>query len=116
MQYMLLIYSEEGSWDKLTPEQQTQGMEDYNAFGEALRKADAFVGAERLQESGTASTVRVRGDDRQVMDGPFADAKEQLAGYYIVEADNLDTALDWAAKCPGSWHGSVEVRPVFVWQ
>lgn len=116
MQYMLLIYGEEGAWDKMSPEEQAQGMEAYNAFGEALRKADAYVGAERLQETHTASTVKVRDGSREVLDGPYADIKEQLAGYYVVEAKDLDAALEWAAKCPGSWHGSVEVRPVFIWE
>lgn len=115
MQYMLLIYGEEGGWEKMTPAEQEAGMDAYNAFTEALRKADALVGAERLQYTDTASTVRVRGDKREVLDGPYADTKEQLAGYYIVETKDLDGALEWAAKCPGSWHGSVEVRPVFVW-
>lgn len=113
MQYMLMIYAEDGGWEKMSPEQQAEGMAAYTAFGEALEKAGAFVAADRLQNATSASTIKVRGDKREVHDGPYADTKEQFGGFYTVEAKDLDEALEWAAKCPGAHHGIIEVRPVF---
>ena len=114
MQYMLLIYSEEGAWNSLTQEQQQQGLAGYMAYGEALRKAGAYVSADRLRDTPDATTVTIVNGKTQVMDGPFADTKEALGGYYLIEAKNLDEAISWAARCPGAFHGKVEVRPVWA--
>jgi hypothetical protein len=111
---MLLIYSVEGSWAKMPEEQQKAGMAAYTAYGEALRKAGVYVGSDRLQDAKNATTVSVANGKTQVIDGPFADAKEQLGGYYTVDVANLDDAISWAARCPGASHGKVEVRPVFA--
>lgn len=111
MQYLLLIYSREGVWPAMTPEQQQQGMAAYMAFSEALEQAGALKGSHRLQPSTTATTVRVADGKTHVQDGPYADTKEQLGGYYLIEAADLDAALAWAARCPGAAHGIVEVRP-----
>ncbi len=113
MQYLLMIYSQEGVWNTFTPQQQEQGMAAYTAYGEALRKAGALVNANRLRDTPDATTVTVVNGKTQVMDGPFADTKEQLGGYYLIEAKNLDEAISWAARCPGASHGKVEVRPVW---
>jgi hypothetical protein len=72
------------------------------------------VGSNRLRPTGTATTVKVANGKTQVLDGPFADSKEQLGGYYLIEAKDLDAALGWAAKCPGAGHGSVEVRAIWA--
>jgi hypothetical protein len=110
MHYMLLIYGDESGLATATPEQMGQMMGAYQAFTEALVGAGALVHADRLQPVANATTVR----GSNVHDGPFAETKEQLGGYYLVEAPDLDAALGWAKKCPGSINGSVEVRPVFA--
>ena len=114
MQYMLLLYSDEKAWNTFSPAEQQAGLAQYMAYGEALRKAGVYVGSDRLKPIGDATTVTVASGKTQVMDGPFADTKEQLGGYYIIDVKNLDDAISWAARCPGASHGHVEVRP--VWQ
>jgi hypothetical protein len=113
MKYMLMIYSSEGGWSCMTPAQQQQGMAAYNAYAEALEKAGAVVASHRLQPVASATTVRVVNGKSQVLNGPYADSKEQLGGYFLIEAPDLDAALSWAARCPGASHGIVEVRPVW---
>ena len=113
MQYLLLLYANEGGWDQMTKAQQEQGMAAYMAYTQALRKEGALVGSNRLQPVSAATTVRVADGKSQVLDGPYADSKEQLGGYYLIEAPDLDAALAWAARCPGASHGIVEVRPVW---
>ncbi len=113
MQYLLLLYSDSSGWSQMTPAQQQQGMAAYTAYTEALRKAGALVGSNRLRNSDTATTVRVTDGKSQVLNGPFSDTKEQLGGYYLIEAPDLDAALSWAARCPGASHGAIEVRPVW---
>jgi hypothetical protein len=88
-------------------------MAAYIAYGEALKKAGALVNSNRLKPISAATTVRVANGKQQVLDGPYADSKEQLGGYYLIEAADLDAAIAWAARCPGSGHGTVEVRPVW---
>jgi len=114
MQYLLMLHLDESAWPKMTPEQQQQGMAAYKAYTEALMNAGALVGANRLQPSSTATRVRVADGKPVVQDGPFAETKEQVAGYYLIEAPDLDAALKWAARCPASGHGVVEVRPVWA--
>ncbi len=114
MQYLLMLYSEEGQWSKMTKAEQEQGMAAYGAYGEALKKAGALVGSNRLQPSSSATTVRVANGKSQVLDGPFVDSKEQVGGYYLIDVADLDAALSWAARCPGSGHGVIEVRPVWA--
>ncbi len=113
MQYILLINSEEGGWDKMTKSEQEQGLAAYTAYGQALKAAGAYVSADRLQPSSTASTVRVKDGKTKVLNGPYAESKEQLAGYYLIEAKDIDAAIAWAAKCPGAHHGVMEVRPLW---
>ena len=113
MQYLLMLYSNESAWDKMTPEQQQQGYAAYMSYTEALKQAGAFQGSNRLRPTSTATLVRAANGESQVLDGPYADTKEQLGGYYLIEAADLDAALAWAARCPGAGHGTVEVRPVW---
>jgi hypothetical protein len=112
MQYMLLIHTDEAPWANVTPEQAEKMTAPYAAYNQALEKAGAMVSGERLAPSKSAARVRVRNDKTEVLDGPFADTKEQIGGFYIVEAPDLDSALKWAARCPGASHGTVEVRAV----
>jgi hypothetical protein len=114
MEYLLLLHADEAGWTEMTKEQQEQGYAAYMAYGEALKKAGALKGSNRLQPVSTATTVRVSDGKQQVLDGPYAEAKEQLGGYYLIEAADLDAAIAWAARCPGASHGTIEVRPVWA--
>lgn len=114
MQYLLMLYSEEAQWDKMPEAAQKQGMAAYQAYTEALRKAGALVGSNRLRPTSSATTVRVADGKSHVQDGPFIDSKEQVGGYYLIEAPDLDAAISWAARCPGAGHGTIEVRPVWA--
>jgi hypothetical protein len=113
MQYILMAYVNEAGWPKLTKAEQEQGMAAYNAYTDALMKAGVFKGTSRLQASSVATTVRVANGKSQVLDGPYADSKEQLGGYYIIDVPDLDAAISWAARCPATGHGIVEVRPLW---
>jgi hypothetical protein len=113
MQYILLLHAEEARFAKMTPAEQQQGMASYMAYTEALTKAGALVGSNRLQPVATATTVRIVDGKTQVLDGPYADSKEQLGGYYLIDVPDLDAALSWAARCPGAGHGIIEVRPIW---
>jgi hypothetical protein len=107
MQYLLLIHDDET---------QDNGdlMPEYMAYSEALRESGALLGANQLQPSDTATTVRVRDGEHVVTDGPFAEAKEVLGGYYLIDVGSLDEALVWAGKIPSARYGSIEVRPVVM--
>ena len=113
MQYLLMIYADEAAWDSMTPEEQEAGVGAYFAYSEALSESGAFVTSSRLTPSSTATTVRLEEGKPQVLDGPYADSKEQLGGFYLIEADDLDDAIAWAARCPGAAHGIVEVRALW---
>jgi hypothetical protein len=113
MRYILLNYVQEEGWTRLTKEQQEQGMAAAYAYNDALSKAGVFVGSNRLQPSSSATTVRLADGKAQVLDGPYADTKEQLGGYYMIDVPDLDAALSWAARCPGASYGIVEVRAIW---
>jgi hypothetical protein len=112
MQYMLLIYTDENSWAGLSEEERGQLYQEYGAFTESLRERGALIAGDQLQPVSTATTVRVRNGEQLVTDGPFAETKEQLGGYYLIEADSLDGAIAAAAMIPGARHGTIEVRPL----
>jgi hypothetical protein len=112
MQYICLIYTNEADAATFSQEQQMQEMEDYNAYTKALRDSGAYVAGEALHPIKTATTVRVRDGKTVTTDGPFAETKEQLGGYYVVNAKDLDEAIAWAAKIPSAKNGSIEVRPI----
>jgi hypothetical protein len=113
MQYLLMLYADESGWSKMSKSEQEQGYAAYMAYGEALTAAGAMKGSNRLQPIATATTVRNVNGKPQVLDGPYVDSKEQLGGYFLIDAPDLDAALAWAARCPGASHGVVEVRPVW---
>jgi hypothetical protein len=113
MQYLLMIYAEESGWEKMSPAEQQQGVAAYTAYTEALRTAGVLKGSNRLRPTSTATTVRGSNGRSQVLDGPYADTKEQLAGYYLIDVPDLDAALSWAARCPATGHGAVEVRSIW---
>lgn len=113
MQYLLMIYAQEGLWTQMSKADQERGMAAFNAYTQALKESGVMVGSNRLKDSDTATTVRVADGKSQVLDGPFADTKEQLGGYYLIDVPDLDAAISWAARCPGANYGSIEVRPVW---
>ena len=110
MRYVLLIYTNETQDSQMNPQEQAAIMAGYNAFGEEYK--DKITGGEALLPTSSATTVRVREGKTLSTDGPFAETKEQLGGYYLVNAENLDEAMQIAAHIPGANHGSIEVRPV----
>jgi len=114
MQYLLLIYGNESNWQSRSKEKTAEVMAAYTAYTEAMKKAGVHVGSNRLQPTATATTVRAPNGKTSVLDGPYAETKEQLGGYYMIEAPDLDAALSWAARCPGAAHGAIEVRPIWV--
>ena len=112
MQYMLMLYSEEAGWGKMKPEEQQKWMAAYCEYYKELSKAGIFKGTGRLQSSATATTIRVQNGNTEVQDGPYAESKEQMGGYFIIDVPDLDAAIEWAKKCPAAGHGTVEVRPM----
>jgi hypothetical protein len=114
MQYLLMLYVNEGGWTELTPAQQEQGLAAYAAYTEALTKAGVLTGRNRLRPSSAATTVRITDGKSQVLDGPYADSKEQVGGYFLIDVPDLDAAISWAARCPAASHGVVEVRPIWA--
>jgi hypothetical protein len=113
MQYLLLIYGNEAGMQSAGKADVEQMVAAYGAYTEALKKAGVLAGANRLQPTASASTVRVTDGKSKVLDGPYAETKEQLAGYYMIDVPDLDAALSWAARCPGASFGAIEVRPVW---
>ena len=113
MEYMLLIYSDASRFETMSASQKSEGLAAYGAYTEALQKAGVMRGGDRLRPVDAATTVRVQSGKTEVLNGPYAETREQLGGYYLIEAPDLDAALSWAARCPGASHGIVEVRPVW---
>jgi hypothetical protein len=112
MKFMLTIYSDESGYADATPEDVQGVMAAYEAFGREAAAAGVMLGGEGLQPSNTAVTVQTRGDQVVTSDGPFAETREQLAGYYLVDCRDLDEAIGWASRIPGAQAGTIEVRPV----
>ncbi|MDX2235208.1 MAG: YciI family protein [Hyphomonadaceae bacterium] len=113
MKYAILVYE--------TPEEFAERDDEtlkgaywgaYTAYGQSLGQGGVAAGGAGLLPPATATTLRLRGGSRQVVDGPYAETKEQLGGFFLIEAPDLDAALDWAAKCPAATRGAIEVRPV----
>src|SRR6267154_1145562 len=112
MQYLLLIYHSEAEFGKTTEADKAALYQEYGQLREELSGKGQFVGGNQLASTTMATTVRVRDGKRVVTDGPFAETKEQLGGYFLVEANDLDQAISIAARIPGARAGSIEVRPI----
>ena len=113
--YAALIYSPAETEGQGTPEMWDQVMAEYNEFGEKATAAGVIAGGEALQDTDTATTIRIeggRGGNLVTTDGPFAETKDVLGGFYLLQCADLDEAIQWASQIPGAWHGKVEVRPV----
>jgi hypothetical protein len=112
MRYVLLIYNEERNWTTLSPEERAALGREYYACTERMMESGHHRAGEGLEATSTATTVRLRGGQLQTTDGPFAETREQLGGFYLIEAANLDEAIALAARVPAARTGSVEIRPV----
>ena len=114
MKYLLLMYGAERIWDAMPKEQIDQIYAAHHAYGEEMRKAGVIRGGAELKPTSTATTVRFTDGRRSTVDGPFAETKEQLGGYYVIEVDDVDEAIKWAERMPGMTNGAVEIRPMGV--
>ena len=115
MQYLLMIYQNEVEYAKNDAATSQKMLSEYQTFTQSIIQSGNFKGADRLQPTSTATTVRVRDGKSLTTDGPFAETREQLGGYYMIEAKDLDTAISIAARIPAARHGCVEVRPIWVY-
>jgi hypothetical protein len=113
MKYLLLIYSNEANMAAASKKDTEQMHAAYGAYTEALAKSGAMVGGNRLRPTTSATSVRVANGKTNVLNGPYAETKEQLGGYYMIDVPDLDAALSWAARCPGASAGTIEVRPIW---
>jgi hypothetical protein len=114
MEYLLLIYGNEAALQNRPKEVATQTTAAYIAYAQAMKDAGVLKAVSRLRPSAEATTLRAPNGKKSVQNGPFAETKEQLGGYFLIEAPDLDAALAWAARCPATGHGAVEVRPVWA--
>ena len=112
MNYLLLIYGEEAETLPSAPAAAQKMSDAYSVFTESIAKSGVLRGGDALEVVATATTVRVRNGEVVVTDGPFAETKEQLGGYYLIECDDLDAAIEIASRVPGAQHGSIEIRPI----
>ena len=113
MEYMLVLFSDPRPLAQMKPAELEQMAGAYYAFTQALQKEGAFKDSRRLRPAADATTVHLEGGKSKVLNGPFVETKEELAGYYLIEVPDLDAALKWAARCPTAGHGHVEVRPIW---
>ena len=113
MKYILLIYASEAGLEAASKKDAEQMHAAYDAYTEALQKAGVIAGGDRLRPTTTATTVRVASGKTNVLNGPYAETKEQLGGFYMIDVPDMDAALTWAARCPGASHGAIEVRPIW---
>jgi hypothetical protein len=113
MKYILMDYVNESGWPQLTKAEQEHWLGAYKGYMEAMTKAGVLKASSGLKPTSTATTVRTVDGKAQVLDGPYADSKEQLGGFHIIEAPDLDAAISWAARSPTAIHGIVEVRPLW---
>ncbi len=115
MQYLLMIYQSEAEYDQRSADAVARMTAEYEVFTQSIVQSGHFKGADRLRPTTTATTVRVRDGKTLVTDGPFAETREQLGGYYLIEAKDLDEALAIAERIPSARVGSIEVRPIWVY-
>jgi hypothetical protein len=114
MKYLLLIYGNEKAMASATPDATMQMVSAYNAYTTALKDSGSYIAGEALQPTTTATAIRGAGSAAKVADGPFAETREQLGGFYMIDTPDLDGAIAWARRCPGTEYGTVEVRPVWI--
>jgi len=113
MEFLQILYADSAQFEKMSPSQASEALTAYGAYTGALQSAGVLRGSNRLRPVTAATTVRVKSGKTEVLNGPYAETREQLGGYYLIDVADLDAALAWAARCPGASHGVVEVRPVW---
>ena len=116
MDYLLLIYADESGWEAMSPQEQAAEYERWSAYGSWLEERGWIKGAGELHSTSRATTVRVRDGKTLTSDGPFAETKEQLGGYFLIECDDLDQAIEAAGRMPAADQGSIEIRPLVTWE
>jgi hypothetical protein len=114
VKYLAMIYADESTWDTFSAEQKEAAYDRYRAFADDARAAGVMAGGNELGSTRDATTVRVRNADTLVTDGPYAEVKEALGGFFLLECGSMDEAVDWAARIPAAEHGAIEVRSVYV--
>lgn len=114
MKYLLMIYADEAAEARMTEADNAAEMAAYGAYAGAMVQAGVMVGGERLRPTTDATCVRLRNGQTELLNGPYADTREQLGGYFMIDVPDLDAALHWAARCPTAPHGTIEVRPVWA--
>ena len=112
MKYILLIYENEKLWEQASRDEMERVYAEHGAYGEAMAQAGVMRGGAELKPTSTATTIRFDGGKPKTLDGPFAETKEQLGGYYVIEVDSLEQAIEWAEKMPAMRNGAVEIRPL----
>ena len=113
MQYLLMIYGNEAGMQAASKDQVTQMSAAYMAYTEAMKQSGVLLANHGLMPTAQATTVRITAGKQNVLNGPFAETREQLGGYFLIEAPDLDAALSWAARCPSAAYGAIEVRPIW---
>ena len=113
MEFLALLHADESVWERMSEDQQNAAYEEYGEFASAARDAGVLVAGNELGPTSAATTVRIREGRLVVTDGPYAEVKEALGGYFILDCASYDDALEWAARIPTASHGAVEVRPVY---
>jgi hypothetical protein len=116
MKFTLLLWGDEGQWADMSEEEAAAEMARWEEYTNQLTAAGAMVSGEGLQPSATSKTLRIENGERIVTDGPFAETKEQLGGFYVIECESFDDAIEWAAKLPSAAQGSTEIRPVIAYE
>ena len=111
MRYTFLLYTDRSQFADMTPEEGAKMQEAYGAYIGALKEAGVFIDTDWLQPVETATTITLQGGEKRIQDGPFAETKETLGGTFVIDVPDLDTALEWAEKCPAAQTGKVEIRP-----
>ena len=114
MQYLLLIHDEEAHWGRISEEERNAIMQEYFAYTNELRESGAYVTGAQLQPTSAAVTVQVQDGETLTTDGPFAETKEQLGGYYLIEVDSQEEAIEWASRIPSARVGKIEIRPLVM--
>ena len=113
MRYLLMIHGDESKMNSVPADTASAMTQAHGAYAEALVKAGAMQGGERLRPTSDATSVRVRNGKTEVLNGPYAETREQLGGYYVIDVPDRETALSWAARCPSASQGTIEVRPIW---
>jgi hypothetical protein len=116
MKYLLLLFGDESSWESASEEDMQAEMAAWEEYDRQTREAGVLVAGEGLQPPSTATTMRMVSGERVLTDGPFAETKEQLGGFYVLDCKDLDAALQWAERCPASKDGTIEIRPVLDYE